>query len=328
MIQLQEKRLTTEKLSEMSAREAVTEALIDIARTNENIVVLTADLGSTITVNKFAKHYPSRYFNIGIAEQNLMGVAAGLASEGLIPFTATFAVYASMRACELVRNAIAYTKANVKIIASHAGITVGKNGTTHQALEDIAIMRAIPNMSVVVPADSIETYQAVKAIADYNGPVYIRLGRPKFPKVSKNDYVFQLGKAVVIKDGKDLTLVATGIMVSMCLEAIRILKMDGIDVRLINIHTIKPLDRETVINCAVETRAIVTVEEHNIVGGLGSAVSEVVSGSCPVPIEYVGIKDTFAESGDPDELMKKNGLTVEDIVLASKRVLLRKTEML
>lgn len=324
MNRLINKELPVDNLLNMSTREAFTESLMALAQTNEKIVVLTADLGSIISVNKFAERYPSRYFNVGIAEQNLMGVAAGLASEGLIPFTTTFAVYASMRACEQVRNAIAYTKLNVKIVASHGGITVGKNGVTHQSVEDIAIMRSIPNMSVVVPADAIETFQAIKAVAEYNGPVYVRLGRPRFPAIYDGNYTFKLGRAVVLNKGKDLTLMATGIMVTKCLEAARVLQVDEINARVVNIHTIKPIDKETIISAGRETGAIVTVEEHSVIGGLGSAVTEVVCKNFPVPVEYVAIQDTFAESGDPDDLMKKNGLTVDDIVIAAKRALLRK----
>lgn len=324
MSRLINKQLPVDELLNMSTREAFVAALMDIAQTNEKIVCLTADLGFIVSVNKFGERYPSRYFDVGIAEQNLLGVAAGLASEGLVSFATTFAVYASMRACEQARSAIAYTNLNVKIVASHGGITVGKNGGTHQSVEDIAIMRSIPNMCVVVPADAIETYQATKAVAEYKGPVYLRLGRPRFPAIYDDGYTFEFGKAVVLNTGKDLTLIAMGIMVSRCLEAANILQADGINARVINIHTIKPIDKEAIINAARETGAIVTVEEHNIIGGLGSAVSEVLSQNYPVNVEYVGIKDVFGESGDPDDLMKKHGLTVNDIVIAARRALLRR----
>jgi len=308
----------------MSSREAFSKALLSMAPENNKVIVITADLGLTISVNKFAEQYPHRFFNVGIAEQDMMGVAAGFATEGFIAFVTTFAVYASMRGCEQVRNAIAYPNLNVKIVASHGGITVGENGATHQSLEDIAIMRSIPNMSVIVPADAIETFQAIKAAAKHDGPVYIRLGRPRFPKIFDEKYTFKIGQAVILKEGNDVALIGTGIMVSKCLEAAGLLEIEGIDARVINVHTIKPIDKQTIISAAQETGAIVTAEEHSCFGGLGSAVSEVICRNAPVPVEFIGIQDKFCESGNSEKLMIKNGLTVNEIVVAAKRALLRK----
>lgn len=309
----------------MATRDAYGEALKELGKINNNIVVLDADLsGSTKTAN-FAKEFPERFINVGIAEQNLVATAAGLATTGKIPFASSFAMFAAGRAFEIIRNSVAYPKLNVKIAATHAGLTVGEDGASHQAVEDISIMRAIPNMVVIHPADGVETKAAIIKAAEYKGPVYIRLGRSKVPVIfDESDYKFELGKGIKMRDGKDVTIIATGIMVSEALEAAKILKEEGIEARVINIHTIKPIDRDIIIEAAKDTRAIVTAEEHNIIGGLGSAVAEVLVESYPTVMERVGVKDTFGESGNGKELLKKYGLTAEDIVKAAKKAIERK----
>lgn len=309
----------------IATREAYGEALKELGRKNENVVVLDADLSKSTKTAMFKEEFPDRFFNVGIAEQNLIGTAAGLAAAGKIPFASSFAVFATGRAYEIIRNSVAYPKLNVKVAATHAGLTVGEDGATHQALEDISIMRTIPNMVVLNPADAVETKAAVLKAAEYKGPVYIRLGRSKVPVIyDENNYEFEIGKGKLLRNGKDVTLIATGIMVSASLEAAEMLKEKGISARVIDIHTIKPIDKDIIINAAKETKAIVTTEEHNIIGGLGSAVAEVIVENCPVPMERVGVNDTFGESGTGDELLKKYGLTAEDIVKAAEKVIKRK----
>lgn len=307
-------------MTKVATRDAYGKALAKIGAENKDIVVLDADLSkSTKTVN-FAKEFPERFFNIGIAEQNLIGTAAGLAAAGKIPFASTFAVFATGRAFEQIRNTVCYPKLNVKIAASHAGLTVGEDGGSHQAIEDIAIMRSLPNMTVLVPADGIETEAVVKAAVDYKGPVYIRLGRPNVPVIMPENYEFKIGKAVRLKEGKDITIIATGIMVSMALEAAEVLAGEGIDVRVVNMASIKPIDTEEVIKAAKETGAIVTAEEHNIIGGLGSAVAEVIVENHPVPMARVGVKDVFGESGTPNDLLEKYELTSKALVQEVKKL--------
>lgn len=307
-------------MTQIATREAYGKTLAEIGKENERIVVLDADLSKSTKTADFKKVCPERFINMGIAESNMMTVAAGLASCDKIPFASTFAVFAAGRAFEQIRNSICYPKLNVKVCATHAGITVGEDGASHQAIEDIALMRSIPNMTVISPSDGVETAAAIKAVAEYEGPCYVRLGRSKVSVINDNpEYKFELGKAVTLREGKDATIIATGIMVDAALEAYNILAEEGIKVKVINIHTIKPIDEEAITTAARETGVIITAEEHNVIGGLGSAVCEVASGNNPVPVLRVGIKDTFGESGKPAELVKAYGLTAEDIVKAVKK---------
>jgi len=307
-----------------ATREAYGDALRDVGAELKDIVVLDADLSKSTKTAVFAKAHPDRFFNVGIAEQNLMGTAAGLAAAGKIPFVSTFAMFAAGRAFEQVRNSICYPKLNVKIAATHAGLTVGEDGASHQAIEDISLMRSIPNMTVIVPADATEARKAVEFAAKYKGPVYLRLGRSSTPDIFGDSYEFEHGKAVQLADGKDLTIIATGIMVAPARKAAEELIELGISARVLNIHTIKPIDKEAIAKAAQETGAIVTCEEHSIIGGLGSAVAEVIVETTPVPLERVGVMDTFGESGKPDALLVKYHLTSADIVQAAKRVINRK----
>jgi len=308
----------------IATREAYGKALVELGRENSDVVVLDADLAkSTKTIN-FGKEFPDRFFDMGIAEQNMMGTAAGLAAAGKIPFASSFAVFATGRVYDQVRNSICYPGLNVKIGASHAGITVGEDGASHQAVEDIALMRVLPNMTVFVPADGPSTAAAVRAAVEINGPVYIRLGRSKVPVLYGDDLEFNPGKAVRLRSGKDATVIACGIMVSAALEAASHLEKEGISVGVMDMHTVKPLDVAAVIQAAKETGAVVTAEEHSIIGGLGGAVAEVLGESIPVPLMRVGIPDVFGESGKPGELLEKYGLSAAHIVTAVKDVLARK----
>lgn len=304
-----------------ATREAYGEALKRLAVDNPDIVVLDADLSGSTKTSEFKKVSPERFFNVGIAEQNLIGTAAGLALAGKIPFASSFAMFAAGRAFEIIRNTVAYPGLNVKIAATHAGLSVGEDGGSHQAIEDISLMRSIPNMTVISPADGREAEQAVLRAAEYVGPVYIRLGRMAVEDVYDGSYVFELGKGVLLRDGKDAAIIATGLMVQEALKAHDMLKEEGIDARVINIHTIKPIDRDIIIKAAKETKAIVTAEEHSVVGGLGSAVLEVLSDQYPVLLKRVGIQDTFGESGKPKDLLKKYGLTAEEIVRQTKEII-------
>ncbi|MGI9952200.1 transketolase family protein [Moorellaceae bacterium AZ2] len=311
-------------MSKVATREAYGRALVELGRQDERVVVLDADLSKSTKTEYFAQEFPHRFFNMGIAEQNLMGTAAGLALCGKIPFASTFAVFATGRAFEQVRNSIAYPRLNVKIAASHAGITVGEDGASHQSVEDIALMRALPNMTVIVPADAVETRQAVFAAAQHEGPVYIRLGRMSVPVIYDEDYRFQIGKAHWLRRGRDATILACGYMVALALEAARRLEVAGLSVGVLNVSTVKPLDREAVLAAARESGALVTAEEHSIIGGLGSAVAEVLAEECPVPLRRVGLRDTFGESGAPEDLLQRYGLSVPDIEKSVKEVLLQK----
>lgn len=311
-------------MANIATRDAYGQALAKLGAINDNVVVLDADLSKSTKTNEFKKVFPERFFNIGIAEQNLLGTAAGFAAAGKIPFASSFAVFAVGRAYDQIRNSIAYPKLNVKIAATHAGLTVGEDGGSHQMLEDIALMRALPNMTVLVPADGEETKQAVLAAAAYEGPVYIRLGRPKVPALFDDTYQFVIGKGVVLQDGSDVTLVATGIMVSKAVEAAEKLAAEGISAAVVNISTIKPLDNALIVQMAQKTGAVVTCEEHNIYGGLGSAVAEVLVENCPVPMARVGVEDSFGESGLPDQLLEKYGLTADHIAAKAKAVIARK----
>ncbi|MDB2082927.1 transketolase family protein [Clostridium paraputrificum] len=306
----------------IATREAYGKALAVLANTNENVVVLDADLSKSTKTADFKAVAPERFFNMGIAEGNMMGVAAGLSTCGKIPFVSTFAMFAAGRAFEQIRNSICYPKLNVKVCATHAGLTVGEDGASHQAIEDISLMRSVPNMVVINPADDIETEAAIKAVAEMEGPCYVRLGRMAVSRVNdETNYNFVIGKGITLAEGNDVAIIATGIMVEAALEAKEELAKEGINARVINIHTIKPIDEELIIKAAKETGVIVTAEEHSIIGGLGSAVAEVVSEKCPVPVLRVGVKDTFGESGKPNELLEKYGLTSNNIVNKVKEVI-------
>lgn len=305
-------------------REACGNAIADLGRKNPAVVVLSADLAGSTKADEFGKLFPQRFFNMGVAEANMMNTAAGLAASGKIPFACTFAIFASGRPWEQIRNTIAYGQLNVKIVATHSGLSVGPDGASHQALEDIALMRVIPNMTVVVPADAVEAYKAVFAAAEYKGPVYLRLCRPKIPVITAQTDAFKIGRANVLRDGKDATIIACGTMVYHALTAAEMLSKQNISAAVINLHTIKPIDSETITNYARQTGAVVTAEEHLAAGGMGSAVAEVISQNHPVPMEMVAIKNRFGQSGEGDELLKEYQLTADDIVKAVKKVLARK----
>jgi transketolase len=313
-----------EKIEKMATREGYGKALVKIGAEQPNVVVLDADLAKSTKSYEFCKHYPERFFNMGIAEQSLMGTAAGLAASGKTVFASTFAIFATGRAFEQIRNSIAYPKLNVKIAASHAGLTVGEDGATHQAIVDISILRSLPNMTVIAPADGVEAEKAVLAAAQYKGPVYLRLGRSAVPVIYGAEHQFEIGKSSQLRDGKDATIFACGIMVAESIKAVEELAAEGLAVRLVNMSTIKPLDQEAVLQAARETGAIVTAEEHSIIGGLGSAVAEVLVENEPVPVVRVGVKDTFGESGKPQELLEKYGLTAKEIKEAVYQVIKRK----
>lgn len=306
-------------MAKKATRESYGAALAEFGA-DENIVVLDADLSKSTKTEVFMKKYPERFFNMGIAEGNMMSVAAGLAAAGKTVFASSFAMFAAGRAFEQIRNSIGYTNLNVKIGATHAGISVGEDGASHQCLEDIALMRSIPNMVIINPADDIEARLAVKAAIDHNGPVYMRFGRLAVEDVNGEDYKFELGKGVELADGKDVTIVATGLMVEMALKARELLADEGISARVVNIHTIKPIDEEIITKASKETGAIVTAEEHYIMGGLGSAVTEVVCANAPCPVKIVGT-DRFGKSGKPAELFKAYGLTPENIAKNAKEAI-------
>ncbi len=301
-----------------ATRDAYGKALKELGK-RDDILVLDADLAKATKTIVFKKEFPEKFIDAGIAEGNMMGVAAGLSTVGYTVFASSFAMFSAGRAFEQVRNSIAYPKLNVKIGATHAGISVGEDGASHQCCEDIALMRSIPNMVIINPADDVEAFQAVLAAADFEGPVYMRFGRLAVPRVNSEDYKFELGKGVTLKDGKDVTIVATGLMVNEALLAAEELKADGIDARVINIHTIKPIDREILVKAAKETGAIVTAEEHSIIGGLGSAVTEVLCEEYPVPVLRLGVEDTFGKSGPAVELLKIFGLDAKHIAEKAKK---------
>lgn len=312
-------------MANLATREAYGKALVELGKENKDIVVLDADLSKSTKTADFAKVFPERFFNVGIAEADLIATAAGLSTCGKIPFASTFAIFASGRAFEQIRNSVCYPELNVKIAATHAGLTVGEDGASHQALEDLSLMRSIPNMTVICPCDDVETIAAVKAAAQMKGPVYIRLGRSSVPTLNdETSYKYEIGNAVTLKEGKDVTIFATGIMVSEALKAAEELQRSGIDAEVINIHTIKPIDVDAIVSSARKTGAVVTCEEHNVIGGLGSAVCEVLSENFPVPVKRVGVMDMFGESGKPAELLKEYGLTAENIIDAVKAVISRK----
>ena len=301
-------------VKKIATRESYGNALAELGAEHKEVVVLDADLAAATKTGVFKKAFPERFIDCGIAESNMMGVAAGLAATGLVPFASSFAMFAAGRAFEQVRNSIGYPHLNVKIGATHAGISVGEDGATHQCNEDIALMRTIPGMVVISPADDVEAKAAVKAAYEHQGPVYLRFGRLAVPVINdRPDYKFELGKGVVLREGKDLTIIATGLPVSNCLEAAEKLAADGIDAKVINIHTIKPLDEELVVAAAKETGKVVTVEEHSVIGGLGSAVCDVLAEKAPTKVLKIGINDTFGESGPAVELIKKYGLDTDSI---------------
>ena len=302
-------------VKKIATRESYGNALAELGTEHEDVVVLDADLASATKTGVFKKAHPERFIDCGIAECNMMGVAAGLASTGLVPFASSFAMFAAGRAYEQVRNSIGYPHLNVKIGATHAGISVGEDGATHQCNEDIALMRTIPGMTVICPSDDVEARAAVKAAYEYQGPVYLRFGRLAVPVINdRPGYKFELGKGVVLREGKDLTIIATGLPVSSCLEAAeKLAAEDGIEAKVINIHTIKPLDEELVVAAAKETGKVVTVEEHSVIGGLGSAVCDALAEKAPTKVMKIGINDTFGESGPAVELLKKYGLDTDSI---------------
>ena len=302
------------EVKKIATRDSYGNALAELGTEHDNIVVLDADLAAATKTGVFKKAHPDRFIDCGIAESNMIGVAAGLATTGKVPFASSFAMFAAGRAFEQVRNSVGYPHLNVKIGATHAGISVGEDGATHQCNEDIALMRTIPGMVVINPADDVEARAAVRAAYEHQGPVYLRFGRLAVPVINdRPDYKFELGKGVVLREGKDLTIIATGLPVSNCLEAAEKLAADGIDAKVINIHTIKPLDEELVVAAAKETGKVVTVEEHSVIGGLGSAVCDVLSEKAPAKVMKIGVNDTFGESGPAVELIKKYGLDADSI---------------
>ena len=308
----------------IAIRDAFGEALVELGEKNEKVVVLDADVSNSTRTIKFEERFPDRFFNVGVAEANMMNIAAGLATCGFIPFASTFSFLACLRAAEQIRTSIAYPELNVKIAAGYAGLSDSYDGTTHQSVCDIAIARSIPNLTVIVVADAQETKIAVPAIAQYKGPVFFRLSRAEVPVIFDKDHQFEIGKANILREGSDVTLIATGVMVVRVLEAADKLENEGVSAGIVEIHTIKPLDERIVLQAAEETKAIVTAEEHSILGGLGSAVAELLVKHYPVPLEMVGILDVFAESGGYEGLLDKYGMGVTDIVKAVKAVLERK----
>ena len=311
-------------MEKIATREAYGNALAALGKENKSIVVLDADLSKSTKTNVFGKDCPERFFDMGIAESNMAATAAGLAIGGNVVFMSSFAVFATGRCFEIIRNSICYPNLNVKVAATHAGITVGEDGGSHQSIEDIAIMRVLPNMKVFVPADGIETEQMVRYMAEEEGPMYLRLGRSGQPVLFDDTYKFEPGKAVVLKDGKDVALIACGLMVSKALEAADMLKEEGIDAAVINASSLKPFDANTVTEYAKKCGAIVTAEEHSIIGGLGSAVAEVVTSNAPCPVAMVGVNDRFGQSGKPDALLEEYGLTAKEIAMKAKEVMKKK----
>ena len=296
-----------------ATRESYGEALLELGKENKNVVVFDADLSSATKTSIFAKEFPERFFDMGIAEQNMMSTAAGMSTCGKIPYVSTFAVFAAGRAYDQIRNSICYPNLNVKICATHAGITVGEDGATHQMIEDISLMRTVPNMTVISTSDDTQTKWAVKEISKIQGPVYLRLARLATPKIYEENQKFEIGKAVQIGDGIDATIFATGVTVAEALKAQEILKEKGIEIRVVDIHTIKPIDKEMIIKCAKETKRLISIEDHSIIGGIGSAISEVLTEEYPAKLERMGIKDTFGKSGKAERLMQYFGITAKDL---------------
>ncbi len=306
-----------------ATRDGFGDGILEVARQNNQIVALTADLAGSLKLDAFIKEFPERYVQVGIAEANMIGIAAGLATSGKIPYTTTFANFSTSRVYDQIRQSVAYSHKNVKICASHAGITLGEDGATHQVLEDLGMMRMLPGMTVINPCDYAQTKAATMAIAEHYGPVYLRFGRPSWP-IFTEKYTFIIGKAIPLSSGTDVTIIATGHLVWNAVEAAKALATEGVSCEVINVHTIKPLDAETILDSVSKTRAVVTAEEHQKAGGLGSAVAELLAQKMPVPQEFVAVNDSFGESGTPDELMAKYGLGVVNVVNAVKDVLKRK----
>ncbi len=308
-----------------SLRNAYGETLLELGKENPDIVVLDADLSCSTKTGVFAKSFPERFFNMGVAEQDMVCTAAGLSIGGKIPFTSTFAIFQTGRAWEQIRQAICYPSTNVKLVATHGGITVGEDGASHHCIEDLALMRVLPRMTILVPADANQTRAVIKAAAEYNGPVYIRLARNNFPLIFNENHPFEIGKAQQLTDGGDVAVIAIGLMVSAALEAAQILKGQGINARVINMPTVKPVDKDAIIHVAEACKAIVTAEEHSIIGGLGSAVAEVLSENAPTPLTRIGMRDCFAVSGKPERLLKKFGMTAAHIAQAAQESIRKKT---
>ena len=301
------------EIKKIATRDSYGEALVELGKAHEDLIVMDADLAAATKTSTFRAAFPERHINCGIAEANMMGIAAGLAITGKVPFASSFAMFVAGRAFEQVRNSVGYPHINVKIGATHAGLSVGEDGATHQCNEDVALMRTIPGMVVINPCDDVETRAAVKAAYEYDGPVYLRFSRLAAPVINGEDYKFEMGKGVVLREGKDLTIIAAGLMVSRALDAAEKLAADGIDAEVINIHTIKPLDEDLVVASAQKTGKVVTVEEHSVIGGLGSAVCEALSAKAPTPVLRIGVQDVFGESGPAEEVLHKHGLDAEGI---------------
>lgn len=300
------------------------DGIVEAARKNKDVVALTADLAGSMKLNQFIKEFPDRFVQVGIAEANMIGIAAGLTIGGKIPFTTTFANFSTGRVYDQIRQSVAYSDKNVKICASHAGLTLGEDGATHQILEDIGLMKMLPGMTVIVPCDYNQTKAATLAVAEHHGPVYLRFGRPSWPIFTNPDEPFVIGKAQQFSEGTDVSIFACGHMVWNAIQAGAALEEKGLSVEVINLHTIKPLDEEAILRSIRKTRCAVTVEEHNVLGGMGDAVAQVASRHFPIPIEYIGTQDTFGESGTPTDLLKKYGLDIPDIIEAAERVMKRK----
>ena len=313
---------TYQSETKKGTRDGFGDGLLEVGNSNPDVVALCADLTGSLKMNGFKTAHPNRFVQVGIAEANMMGIAAGLALSGKIPFTGTFANFSTGRVYDQIRQSIAYSEKNVKICASHAGLTLGEDGATHQILEDIGLMKMLPNMTVINPCDYHQTRAATMAIADYHGPVYLRFGRPSWPMFMQNER-FEIGKGIKMKEGNDVTIVATGHMVWQSLEAVRVLEAEGIDAELINIHTIKPLDEDIILTSVNKTGCLVSAEEHQRNGGLGDSIAQLLSRKRPAPMEYVAVNDQFGESGKPTELLDKYGLGVSDIIAATKEVVSR-----
>jgi transketolase len=308
-------------VDKIATRQAYGEILVELGSKDENIVVLDADLSGSTMTKFFAKEFPERFFNVGVAEQNLCGIAAGIALSGKTVFASTFAMFAAGRAYEIVRNSIGYTSANVKICATHAGVTVGEDGGSHQCIEDLALMRCIPGMTVINPADAVSAKKLIAAAAAMKGPVYVRLGRAPVPILYSEEADVTIGKSFTLREGNDVTVIATGVLVSEAMIAAENLIKEGIDLRVIDMHTIKPIDVDAICKAARETKRIVTAEEHNVLGGLGGAVSEVLARHCPTPVRFVGVQDIFGKSGKPAELLKAYNMVASDIEEAVKELI-------
>lgn len=313
-----------EIINEKDTRSGFGDALLELGRENENIVALCADLTGSLKMDAFASNFPDRFIQVGIAEANMIGLAAGLTIGAKIPFTGTFANFSTGRVYDQIRQSVAYSNKNVKICASHAGITLGEDGATHQIMEDIGLMKMLPNMVVINPCDYNQTKAATKAIANYYGPVYLRFGRPKVPNFTPENEKFEIGKALLINEGDDISIFATGHLVWKAIQAAELLEQKGISAEVINIHTIKPLDEDAIIKSVLKTKCVVTAEEHMMNGGLGDSIAQLLSRKLPSPLEMVAVNDKFGESGTPEELMVKFGLDTKDIIAAAEKVLLRK----